>query len=47
MGEKRRFRDVCDPGGEGTGLGQVMHGEGGETGDEKLENKRKKEDKHK
>ena len=47
VGEKRRFRDVCDAGGEGTGLGQVMHGEGGETGDEKLENKRKKEDKHK
>ena len=26
-GEKRRFRDACDAGGEGTGQG--LHGEGG------------------
>ena len=27
--EKRRFRDTCDAGGEGTDLGQGMRGEGG------------------
>ncbi len=30
MGEKRRFRDACDAGGEGTGQG--LRGEGGEWG---------------
>ena len=44
-GEKRRFRDACDAGGEGTG--QALRGEGGGAGGEKLENKRKKEAKHK
>jgi hypothetical protein len=47
VGEKRRFRDACDAGGEGIGLGQGLCGEGGGTGGEKIENKRKKEDKHK
>ena len=45
VGEKRRFRDACDAGGEGTGQG--LRGEGGGAGGEKLENKRKKEAKHK
>jgi hypothetical protein len=45
VGEKRRFRDACDAGGEGTGQG--LRGEGGGTGSEKFENKRKKEAKHK
>ena len=45
MGEKRRFRDACDAGGEGTGQG--LRGEGGRAGGEKLETKRKKEAKHK
>jgi hypothetical protein len=40
VGEKRRFRDACDAGGERTGQG--LRGEG-----EKLENKSKKEAKHK
>ncbi len=45
MGEKRRVRDECDAGGEGTGQG--LREEGGGAGGEKLENKRKKEAKHK
>ena len=45
VGEKRRFRDACDAGGEGTGQG--LRGEGGGAGSEKFENKRKKEAKHK
>ena len=45
VGEKRRFRDACDAGGEGTGQG--LRGEGGGAGGEKLENKRKNEAKHK
>ena len=45
MGEKRRFRDACDAGGEAAGQG--LRGEGGWAGDEKLERKRKKETKHK
>ena len=45
VGEKRRFRDACDAGGQGTGQG--LRGEGGGAGGEKLENKRKKEAKHK
>ena len=49
VGEKRRFRDACDAGGEGTGQG--LRAEGflppGWAGGEKLENKRKKEAKHK
>ncbi len=45
VGKKRRFRDACDAGGEGTGQG--LRGEGGGAGDEKLENKRKKESKYK
>ncbi len=44
VGEKRRLRDACDAGGEGTGQG--LRGEGGEAGGEKLENKRKKEATH-
>jgi hypothetical protein len=40
VGEKRRFRDACAAGGEGTGQG--LRGEGGEAGREKLENKRKR-----
>jgi hypothetical protein len=44
VGEKRRSRDACDAGGEGTGQG--LRGEGGGAGGEKLENKRKKEAKH-
>ncbi len=43
--EKRRFRDACGAGGEGAG--QRLCGEGGGAGVEKLENKRKKEAKHK
>jgi hypothetical protein len=43
LGQKRRFRDACDAGGEGTGQGL----RGGGAGGEKLENKRKKEAKHK
>ena len=34
VGEKRRFRDACDAGGEGTGQG--LRGEGGGAGGEKL-----------
>ena len=45
MGEKRRFRDACDAGGEGTGQG--LRGEACGAGSEKPENKRKKEAKHK
>ncbi len=45
VGGKRRFRDACDAGGEGTGQG--LRGEEGGAGCEKLENKRKKEAKHK
>jgi hypothetical protein len=45
VGEKRRFRDACDAWGEGTGQG--LRGEGGGAGGEKLENKKKKETKHK
>jgi hypothetical protein len=37
---KRRFRDACDAGGEGTGQG--LRGEGGGAGGERLENKRQK-----
>jgi hypothetical protein len=44
VGEKRRFRDECGAGGEGTGQG--LRGEGGGAGGEKLQNKRKKEAKH-
>ena len=48
VGEKRWFRDACDAGGSGNeGTGQGLRGEGGGTGGEKLENKRKKEAKHK
>jgi hypothetical protein len=48
VGEKRGFRDVCDTGGGGAvAAAQGPHGEGGGAGGEKLENKRKKEDKHK
>jgi hypothetical protein len=45
LGEKRRFRDTCDAGGEETGQG--LRGEGGAAGGEKLENKTKKEATHK
>jgi len=45
VGEKRRFRDACDAGGEGTRQG--LRGEGGGAGGEKLEIKRKEEAKHK
>ncbi len=45
VGEKRRLRDACDAGGEETGQG--LRGEGGGAGGEKLENKIKKEAKHK
>jgi hypothetical protein len=45
VGEKRRFRDACDAGGEGTGQG--LRGEGGGAEGEKLENKTKTEAKHK
>jgi hypothetical protein len=45
VGEKRRFRDACDAGGEGTGQG--LRGEEGGAGGEKVDNKRKKEAKHK
>ena len=45
VGEKRRFRDACAAGGEGTGQG--LRGEGVGAGGEMLENKRKKEAKHK
>jgi hypothetical protein len=45
VGEKRRSRDACDAGGEGPGQG--LRGKGGGTGGEKLENKRKKDVKHK
>jgi hypothetical protein len=45
VGEKRRFRDACDAGGEGTA--QDLRGDGGGAGGEKLENKRTKEAKHK
>ena len=38
VGEKRRFHDTWDVGGEGTGQG--LWGEGGGEGGEKLENKR-------
>jgi hypothetical protein len=44
VGEKRRSRDACDAGGEGTGQG--LREVGGGAGGEKLENKRKKEAKH-
>ncbi len=46
VGEKRRYRNACDAGG-GEAAGQVLHGERGGTGGEKLEKKRKKEAKHK
>ena len=45
VGEKRRFRDARDAGGEGTAQG--LRGEGGGAGGEKLGNKRTKEAKHK
>ena len=46
VGEKRRFREAGDAvAGEGTGQG--VRGEEGGAGGEKLENKRKKEAKHK
>jgi hypothetical protein len=45
VGEKRRFRDACDAGGEGTG--QRLRGKGGGAGGEKIENKRNKEATHK
>jgi hypothetical protein len=46
VGEKRRFREAGDVmAGEETGQG--LRGEGGAAGGEKLENKRKKEAKHK
>jgi len=45
VGEKRRFREACDAGGEGAGQG--LRGEGGGSGGEKLENKAKKEARHK
>ncbi len=46
VGEKRRFRDACDAGGEGTGQG--LRGEGGGAGGERLDNtERKKEATHK
>jgi hypothetical protein len=45
VGEKRRFRDACNAGGEGRGQGLL--GEGGGSGGEKLETKKKKETKHK
>jgi hypothetical protein len=45
VGEKRRFRVARDAGGEETGQG--LRGEGRGAGGEKLENKRKKEAKHK
>ena len=44
VGEKRRFRDACDAGGDGTGQGLLTEGGGG--GGEKLENKRKKKSKY-
>jgi hypothetical protein len=44
VGEKRRFRDACDAGGEGTRQG--LREEGCGAGSEKLDNKRKKEAKH-
>ena len=47
VGEKRGFGDACDTGGGGSVSAQGPHGEGGGTGGEKLENKRKKEDNHK
>jgi hypothetical protein len=43
--EKRRIHEACDAGAEGTG--QRMYGEGGGAGGEKLENKTKKETRHK
>jgi hypothetical protein len=43
--ENRRFRDACDAGGKETGQG--LRGEGGGAGGEELENKRKKEARHK
>ena len=45
VGEKRRSRDACDAGREGTGQG--LRGEGGGAGGETLESKRNKEAKHK
>jgi hypothetical protein len=45
VGEKRRCREACDAGGEGAGQG--LRGEGGGAGGEKLENKTKKEARHK
>ena len=45
VGEKRRFRDACDAGGEG--IGQRLRGEGGVAGGEKLQNKSNKEAKRK
>ncbi len=48
VGEKRGFSDACDTGGGGTVSGaQGPYGEGGGTEDERLENKRRKDDKHK
>jgi hypothetical protein len=46
VGEKRRFREACDAV-AGEAAGQGLRGEGGGAGGEKLENKRKKEAKHK
>ena len=47
VGEKRRFRDACDAGGDaGEETGQGLCGEGGGAWGEKLENKRKKEATH-
>ena len=46
MGEKRRFREACE-GVAGEGARQGLRGEGGGAGGEKLDNKRKKEAKHK
>jgi hypothetical protein len=45
VGEKRRFRDACDAGGQGTG--QRLRGEGGVASGEKLQNKSNKEAKRK
>ena len=44
MGEKRRFLDASDAGGEETG--QRLRAEGGGAEDKKLEKKRQKEAKH-
>ncbi len=47
VGEKRRVRDACNAGARLGAAGQGFRGEGGGAGDEKLENKGKKEAKHK